>query len=50
MRDRTLAWIGQFIGHRVEDKRPSFFKDLQFLLIGPAWLMSYLYRAAGAEY
>ncbi len=45
-----LAWIGQFIGHAVEGRRPSFFKDLQFLLIGPAWLMSFLYRKLGLEY
>ncbi|MDN5512819.1 DUF962 domain-containing protein [Acinetobacter sp.] len=35
-----LAWIGQFYGHKVEEKKPSFFKDLQFLLIGPAWCMN----------
>lgn len=35
----VLAWIGQFYGHKVEGKKPSFFKDLQFLLIGPAWCM-----------
>ena len=39
-----VAWIGQFIGHIYEGKRPSFFKDLQFLLIGPAWLMSFVYH------
>ncbi len=33
----VLAWIGQFYGHKLEGKKPSFFKDLQFLLIGPAW-------------
>ena len=43
----VLAWIGQFIGHIVEGKRPSFFKDIQFLLIGPAWLMSFVYRSLG---
>lgn len=32
-----VAWIGQFYGHKVEGKKPSFFKDLQFLLIGPLW-------------
>ncbi|HQW55229.1 MAG TPA: DUF962 domain-containing protein [Saprospiraceae bacterium] len=37
-----IAWIGQFIGHKVEGKKPSFFKDLQFLLIGPAWLGSFI--------
>ena len=35
----VLAWIGQFIGHHIEGKRPSFYKDLQFLLIGPAWVV-----------
>ena len=35
----VLAWIGQFYGHKVEGKKPSFFKDLQFLLIGPIWCM-----------
>jgi uncharacterized membrane protein YGL010W len=46
----VLAWIGQFIGHMIEGKRPSFFKDLQFLLIGPAWLMAFLYRTLGLRY
>ncbi|PZF72082.1 Mpo1 family 2-hydroxy fatty acid dioxygenase [Taibaiella soli] len=39
----VLAWIGQFYGHKIEGKKPSFLKDLQFLLIGPAWLMSFIY-------
>ena len=34
----VVAWIGQFIGHHIEGKKPSFFQDLQFLLIGPAWV------------
>lgn len=34
----VIAWIGQFIGHKIEGKKPSFFEDLQFLLIGPAWV------------
>ena len=38
------AWIGQFWGHKIEGKKPSFFKDLQFLLIGPAWLLSFIYK------
>lgn len=46
----TLAWIGQFFGHRIEGKKPSFLKDLQFLLIGPAWLMSFIYRKIGLKY
>lgn len=35
----VAAWIGQFYGHKIEGKKPSFFKDLQFLLIGPVWCM-----------
>lgn len=45
-----LAWIGQFIGHMVEGKRPSFFQDLQFLMIGPIWLLSFIYRRLGIPY
>ena len=43
----VAAWIGQFYGHKVEGKKPSFFKDIQFLLIGPAWLMSFIYKKLG---
>jgi uncharacterized membrane protein YGL010W len=46
----VLAWIGQFIGHAIEGRRPSFFKDLQFLLIGPLWLLADVYRRAGIRY
>lgn len=46
----VLAWIGQFIGHEIEGRKPSFFKDLQFLLIGPAWLLSFVYRRLGIRY
>ena len=35
----VLGWIGQFWGHKVEGKKPSFAKDLQFLLIGPLWVL-----------
>ncbi|WP_369049450.1 DUF962 domain-containing protein [Tenacibaculum sp. UWU-22] len=34
-----IAWIAQFYGHKIEGKKPSFFKDLQFLLIGPLWVI-----------
>ena len=45
----VLAWIGQFIGHKIEGKKPSFFEDLQFLLIGPAWLLSFIYNKLGIK-
>ena len=40
----VLAWIGQFIGHKIEGKKPSFLEDLRFLLIGPLFVLSFLYR------
>lgn len=46
----VVAWIGQFYGHKVEGKKPSFFKDLQFLMIGPAWLMHFIYKKLGIPY
>lgn len=43
----VVGWIGQFYGHKIEGKKPSFFKDLQFLLIGPAWCADYLMKKFG---
>jgi uncharacterized membrane protein YGL010W len=43
----VTAWVFQFWGHSVEGKKPSFLKDLQFLLIGPAWIMSFVYKKLG---
>lgn len=45
-----VAWAGQFYGHKVEGKKPSFLKDIQFLLIGPAWLMHFIYKRLGIPY
>jgi uncharacterized membrane protein YGL010W len=46
----VVAWIGQFYGHKVEGKKPSFLRDIQFLLIGPAWLMHFIYKRLGIPY
>ncbi|WP_226667023.1 DUF962 domain-containing protein [Microbulbifer aggregans] len=46
----ALMWVFQFIGHHVEGKKPSFFKDVQFLLVGPAWVIGFLYRKVGIRY
>lgn len=40
----VVAWIGQFIGHKIEGKKPSFFDDVRFLLIGPLFVLGILYR------
>ncbi len=46
----VVAWIGQFYGHEIEGKKPSFLKDVQFLLIGPAWLLHFIYRRWNIPY
>ena len=46
----VALWALQFYGHEVEGKKPSFFKDVQFLMIGPAWLMSFIYKKMGLRY
>ena len=42
-----IAWIAQFAGHAIEGKRPSFLRDIQFLLIGPLWILAAIYRRLG---
>jgi len=46
----VAAWVGQFVGHRIEGRKPSFVEDLRFLLVGPAWLLADAYRRFGIPY
>jgi len=46
----VIAWIGQFIGHKIEGKKPSFFEDVRFLLIGPLFVLSLFYRRLRIRY
>lgn len=46
----VLAWIGQFIGHKIEGKKPSFLEDVKFLLIGPIWLLHFICKKVGLRY
>lgn len=46
----VLAWIGQFIGHKIEGKKPSFLDDVKFLLIGPIWLLHFICKKIGLRY
>lgn len=46
----VVAWIGQFIGHKIEGKKPSFLDDLRFLLIGPLFVLGFLYRRLNLAY
>jgi uncharacterized membrane protein YGL010W len=45
----VIAWIGQFIGHKIEGKKPSFFKDVFFLLIGPLWVLKSILDPLGIK-
>lgn len=45
-----ISWAGQFIGHKIEGKKPSFLDDLKFLLIGPIWLLHFIFRKLGISY
>lgn len=46
----VAAWIGQFIGHAIEGRRPTFVDDIRFFLVGPAWLLGFVYRQLGITY
>lgn len=45
-----IMWILQFIGHHIEGKKPSFFKDIQFLLVGPAWWWGHWLKRMNIQY
>ncbi|MES3018639.1 MAG: Mpo1-like protein [Bacteroidota bacterium] len=46
----VVSWIGQFIGHKIEGKKPSFLDDIKFLLIGPIWLLHFVFKKVGIRY
>lgn len=46
----AIAWVVQFIGHKIEGAKPSFLEDVEFLMIGPAWLLHFIYKKVGISY
>ncbi|WP_210546049.1 DUF962 domain-containing protein [Rhodoferax sp. PAMC 29310] len=46
----VVAWAGQFIGHKIEGKKPPFIDDLRFLMIGPLFVLGFLYRRLKIAY
>ncbi|MCX9155305.1 DUF962 domain-containing protein [Niveibacterium sp. 24ML] len=46
----VLAWIGQFIGHKIEGKKPSFFEDVRYLWVGPLFCLSIAFQALGLRW
>ena len=45
-----ITWVFQFIGHKIEGKKPSFMQDIQFLLVGPIWLLGFILKKTGIKY
>jgi uncharacterized membrane protein YGL010W len=46
----VIAWIAQFVGHKIEGKKPSFFEDLQYLWVGPLFVLSKLFSKLGVRW
>jgi uncharacterized membrane protein YGL010W len=46
----VIAWIAQFVGHRIEGRKPSFFEDLQYLWVGPLFVLAKLYAKLGVRW
>jgi uncharacterized membrane protein YGL010W len=46
----VVAWIFQFIGHKIEGKKPSFFEDIQYLWVGPLFVLSRLFLRLGIRW
>ena len=46
----VISWIFQFIGHKIEGKKPSFLEDLQYLLVGPLFVLSKLFLKLGIKW
>jgi uncharacterized membrane protein YGL010W len=44
------AWIAQFVGHNMEGRKPSFFEDLQYLWVGPIFVLSKLFLKFGIRW
>jgi uncharacterized membrane protein YGL010W len=38
----AAVWVGQFVGHAIEGAKPSFIDDLQYLMIGPLFVLAIL--------
>ncbi|MGJ7496706.1 DUF962 domain-containing protein [Variovorax sp. RT4R15] len=46
----VVAWIFQFVGHKIEGKKPSFFEDIQYLWVGPLFVVTQLYARLGVRW
>ena len=44
------AWVLQFVGHKIEGKKPSFFEDIQYLWVGPIFVVSKLFLKLGLRW
>ena len=44
------AWVMQFVGHKIEGKKPSFLEDIQYLWVGPLFVLSRLFGKLGLRW
>lgn len=44
------AWVMQFVGHKIEGKKPSFLEDIQYLWVGPLFVLSRLFGRLGLRW
>jgi uncharacterized membrane protein YGL010W len=45
-----VGWIFQFIGHKIEGRKPSFFEDLQYLYVGPLFVVVWALKRMGIRW
>jgi uncharacterized membrane protein YGL010W len=46
----AAGWTAQFVGHRLEGRKPSFLEDLQYLWVGPIFVVSKLFLKLGIRW
>jgi len=46
----VVGWIFQFIGHKLEGRKPSFFEDIQYLWVGPLFVVTLALRKLGVRW
>jgi uncharacterized membrane protein YGL010W len=46
----VMANIAQFIGYRIEGKKPTFSDEFKFMLTAPIWLLSLVMKKFGVKY
>jgi uncharacterized membrane protein YGL010W len=46
----VMANVAQFIGYRIEGRKPTFADEFKFMLVGPMWLWTVVLKKFGVKY